>query len=297
MIEHGTTLLGFDIDTEKDIALSNSSLVERYIAARKAERGVTPKGEEWMRYTLPRFAQAMAKKQIGLLMATRDDVRGFLSTVNGVWNRHSYFRGIRAFFGFLEREGLIELSPCYKMQAPKLPQKVMPRPTLPEVRALLESAGSARNRAIICLFADTGFRVSELANVKLGDIDWKSRTVKVWGKGGKQRRGKFSDTTASYLRQHLATYTPNGNIWGLNARGVSMMLKRLSYRTQIRCNPHSLRRTWTIESIKGGVNLLDVKSLGGWSSLSMVERYAGEANAEDAIDRYRPLMESSKSKN
>jgi integrase/recombinase XerC len=216
-----------------------------------------------------------------------------LSTVNGVWNRHSYFRAIRAFYNYLEREGFIELSPCHKLQAPKLPNRVMPRPTLPEVRRLVESSDSVRNKAIICLFADTGFRLSELANIKAEDINWQRQTVKVWGKGAKQRVGKFSDTTANYLRQHLESYASNGNIWGVNQRGIAEMLKRLRLRTGVVCNPHSFRRAWAIETIKNGTNLIDVQVLGGWEDLEMVKRYAREVNSEDAISRYKPLMQSS----
>ena len=108
------------------------------VAARKAERGLTPKGERWIRTTLPTLAVVMAKKQIALLMVTRDDVRDFLTTVNGVWHKHSHFRVIRAFYNWLEREGKIKMSPCYKMQAPKTPKLVLPRPTLSEIRKLID---------------------------------------------------------------------------------------------------------------------------------------------------------------
>jgi integrase/recombinase XerD len=251
---------------------------------------LTAKGEHWIRETLPKFEKFADAKGVYLLEVTRDDIRDFLSSLNGVWNRHSHFRAVRAFYNWLEREKYIELSPCYKLQAPKLPRKVMPRPTLPQVKTLIESSDSARNKAIICLLMDLGLRNSELASIKPEDIDWQRQTVKVWGKGAKQRVGKFSDTTASYLREHLATYTPNGNVWGINQWGIAIMLKRLGLRTGITCNPHSFRRAWAIETIKTGTNLIDVEALGGWESLEMVRHYAREVSSEDAIERYRPVM-------
>ena len=114
--------------------------------------------------------------------------------------------------------------------------------------------------------------------------------MKVWGKGVKQRMGKFSNTTTRYLKEHLATYPPSGNIWGINQRGIAIMLKRMNQKTYIACNPHSFRRAWVIESIKNGTNLIDVQALGGWESLEMVRRYAREVSSEDAIERYQPLM-------
>ena len=273
-------------------AVNNLKLVENYVNSRKAERGLTNWGEQWIETTLPKFAIALARNGKSLLTATRNDVRDFLSTVNGVWNRHSYFRVIRAFFNWLEREDSVKISPCYKMQAPKTPKLVMPRPTLPEIKKLVEVAPTARDKAIILMMVDTGFRKGELAGIRLTDVNWEARTIKVWGKGAKERVGKFSDTTERYLREHLASYRPNGNIWGLNYYGIASMLSRLEKATGITCNPHSFRRAWAIESIKSGVNLLDVQVLGGWDDLEMVKRYAREVNSEDAISRYRPLMQS-----
>ena len=139
--------------------------------------------------------------------------------------------------------------------------------------------------------ADTGFRRCEIASIQLGDIHWDTRTIKIMGKGEKERVGKFSDTTEHYLREHLGSSSPNGNIWGINYYGIGMVFRRLEKKTGITCNPHSFRRAWAIESIKQGVNLLDVQVLGGWEDLEMVKRYAREVNAEDAISRYKPLMQ------
>lgn len=280
-----------DEKNQKAMTVNNLKLVESYIAARMAERGLTPKGEQWIRTTLPKFALAMAAKETDMLIVTRDDVRDFLSTVNGVWHKHSHFRAIRAFYNWLEREGKIKISPCYKMQAPRTPRLVLPRPTLSEIEKLIDVAGTSRDKALVSLMADTGFRRYEIAMIQLKDIHWDTRTIKVMGKGAKERVGKFSDTTEGYLREHLASYTSNGNIWGINYYGIGMVLRRLQKKTGITCNSHSLRRTWAIESIKQGVNLLDVQVLGRWEDLEMVKRYAREVNSEDAISRYKPLMQ------
>ena len=273
--------------------VNNLKLVERYKQCRKAERGLTPSGEEWVNNTLVKFAKALELKGVKLLEANRDDIRQFLASISSAWMRHSYFRAIRAFYNWAEREGFIELSPCYKMQAPKTPKPILPRPTLAQVNKLIETVDSLKGKAIISLLVDTGFRRQEIANIGLEDIDWQNQTVKVWGKGAKQRVGKLSNTTIRYLKGHLATYNPNsGNIWGLNSSGIQTFLRRLKLATGIPCNSHSFRRTWAIENIKRGVNLLDVQVLGGWESLEMVKHYAREVNSEDAITRYKPLMEN-----
>ena len=53
-----------------------------------------------------------------------------------------------------------------------------------------------RDKAIISLFADSGMRLSELAQIKAGDIDWEDYTITIWGKGNKQRRAPFIERSA-----------------------------------------------------------------------------------------------------
>ena len=241
--------------------LSNQALQELYIASRKAERGLTRNGEVWIRQSLPHFINLLSSYRVHACDATRDDVRTYLATIDSPWKRASHFRAIRAFYNFLEREGSIQLSPCHRLQAPKTPKVVLPRPTLPEVHKLLEHLSSDRDRALVCLLMDTGFRLSEVANIGNEDINWDD-------------------------------FPPKGgsNVWGITRSGIALMLRRLKRETGIACNAHAFRRAWTIESIKQGVNLLDVQVLGGWESLDMVRHYAREVNAEDAISRYKPLV-------
>lgn len=278
-------------NTECVVLVDNLYPVEQYIAARKAERGLTRRGEEWIRYTLPKFATAIANVDINIVDVSRDNVRAFLAEVNGVYNRHSHFRAIRAFYNWLEREGRISISPCAGMQAPKLPVKVLPRPTLREVHELLEITPSARDRAIISMLMDTGFRLNEIAGIRPEDLTLRERTVKVRGKGNKERMGRYGETTDKHLNEHFATYSPNGNIWGITYEGIRVMLQRLKKKTGIVCNAHSFRRAWAIESIKKGVNLLDIQLLGGWVDFEMVKTYAREVTSDDAIRRYKSPLD------
>ena len=140
------------------------------------------------------------------------------------------------------------------------------------------------------MFTDCGFRLSEIAGIKPADINWEQRTVKVWGKGSKERVGRFGDTTLHYLQRHLETYVPSGNVWGVNRAGIQTLLVRLRRNTGITTNSHSFRRAWAIEALKQGLNVIDVQLLGGWESLEMVKRYTREVDSEDAISRYKPLL-------
>ena len=260
--------------------------LETFIDSRKGERGLTQKGEIWIREALGGFLQLFSNP----VMVSRQDIEGFLVQVNGSWNKHSKFRAIRAFYNWLEGQGRVQVSPCHKMQAPKLPQVVLSHPSLAQIRELVEKAPTFRDRAIISLFADTGMRLTELANVRADMIDWATNTIRIVGKGRKERMVKFSASTASLIRKHLAQFSPNGNIWGITANGIQLMLQRLYRDTGIKANPHSFRRAFAIELRKRGIDSLTIQCLGGWESLDMVERYSKAAKQEIALAEYVPLM-------
>jgi len=79
----------------------------------------------------------------------------------------------------------------------------------------------------------------------------------------------------------------------ISSAGIATMLKRLSKETGIKCNPHSFRRGFAIHNLKTGLSTRIVQSLGGWQSISMVERYSRSLSFEDALEVYRSVNSSS----
>jgi len=76
-------------------------------------------------------------------------------------------------------------------------------------------------------------------------------------------------------------------IWGINARGVQIMLKRLQDRTGVPGNPHTFRRTFAVLLRKAGVDTMTIRDLGRWESVQMVERYTHSFGFQDAIKFYK----------
>ena len=85
-----------------------------------------------------------------------------------------------------------------------------------------------RDKAIISLFADSGMRLDELANIKEAHIDWDSHTITIWGKGNKQRKAPFTEKTAELLKQVIAQNGHGENIWHMKRRGIQNMLLELA---------------------------------------------------------------------
>jgi len=114
---------------------------------------------------------------------------GSLTCSNG--GKHAYYRTLRTFYNWLysPRSGY-DLNPQYNpillVDPPKVEKKILPSLNCEQVEYLIEQAGCVRDKAIISLFVDSGLRLSELANIKVHDIDWANRLIKVLCKGNKE---------------------------------------------------------------------------------------------------------------
>jgi integrase/recombinase XerC len=82
-------------------------------------------------------------------------------------------------------------NPISWVEPPKMPKLILPSLTKEEVELLILKAASARDKAIIALFTESGMRLSELVNIRAKDIDWGNHTIRVLGKGNKEGYAPF----------------------------------------------------------------------------------------------------------
>lgn len=246
--------------------------------------GVSPKTLKYYRERLLKFVSA-----VDYLHATRQDVQGYLNSIPankyGLGTRHASFRAIKAFYRWLTSEYNIT-NPMDGMPAPILGKPILPSLKKEQVIYLIEKAPSTRDKAVISLFVESGLRLSELASIKPGHINWINRTVRVMGKGRKEAHAAFGDLTVKYLKAWLEQYQPTGNIWGVNQWGITSMLRKLKADTGLPCNPHTFRRTFACLLRKAGVDTMTIKDLGRWESLEMVQRYTRSVDFDDSLIFY-----------
>jgi site-specific recombinase XerD len=223
-----------------------------------------------------------------------------IKTVNMFFNslrcslggKYGYFKCLRAFYNWLYSHGSglgfrPEDNPILWIEAPKRPQLILPSLTGEQVKLLIDTAQSVRDKAIIALFTESGLRLSELADVELGDIDWGSHTIRVLGKGRKEAYAPFGESSERYLKEWFAEYSPNSKIWGLNHWGIVSMLKRLEVATGLPCNAHTFRRTFACLLRRAGIDSLTIKDLGRWESLDMVQTYTRSLTFQDSMKFYK----------
>jgi len=266
---------------------NESGLLTLFLRDRQ-EKGLTVNTIEYYSMYLKKFLSEMDKPVAGI---EKEDITEFIGSLTcSPGGKHAYFRAIRAFFRWMEAEGLISNIP--RMVAPKVPKPLRPAVSAVDVGRLLTAAKGTRDKLIVSLLADTGLRRTELSSVEWADVDLEQDTIRVWGKGAKQRLVRYGPRSKSLMEMWLEQ--PNkqagGSLLGLQSTGLQDMLSRLQERTGIKCNAHALRRTFACESVRNGLNVFYVQSLLGHSSLTMTRIYAEQVSSEDAIKAYKPIV-------
>jgi site-specific recombinase XerD len=221
-------------------------------------------------------------------------INGFLNDLGcSGGGKHAYYRAMRVFYRWLysQRSGYNlnpQSNPILAVDPPKVEKQILPSMMAEQVLQLIDQTENIRDKAIISLFTDSGLRLSELASIKIQDIDWKQRLIRVRCKGNKEALATYGEKTEGYLKQWIAEYSPNGNyIWGINKWGIIEMLKQLKAKTGLPCNPHTFRRTFACLLRKAGVDTMTIKDLGRWESLEMVQRYTRSVTFQDSLKFYK----------
>ena len=268
---------------------SGKQLVSNFLKSRR--EGLSPESIEFYKDYL-----RLANTVIGFHI-TGQDISQFLCSLrctNG--GKHAYYRALRAFYNWLyspkSGHGLNpQDNPMLLVESPKVEKRILPSLTTEQLDYLIDQAECIRDKAIVSLFADSGLRLSESANIEQANIDWQHRLIKVRCKGGKEGLAPFGQRTEKLLREWLSEHPGGGKLWDLKARGIAWMLWRLGAKTGLPCNAHTFRRTFASVLSKRGVDSLHIMRLGRWQSLAMVDRYTRSVQFEDSLKLYTSIMD------
>lgn len=212
-------------------------------------------------------------------------------------NRH--LSSIRSFYEYLIKNGVLDASPFKLVSGPKkeskLPNYLQYDEFLDLVSTCEDDSLGLRNRMILELLFATGIRVSEAVNIKLSDIDFKNREIKITGKGKKTRIVYFNkvcqEIMSKYVlnaRQELlkgrkSDYLLLNHLGNpITRRGVADVLEKLIKKSAIKhkISPHTLRHTFATLMLNEGMDIREVQELLGHARLATTSIYTHISNEE-----------------
>ena len=235
-------------------------------------------------------------------------IRGFINHLyQQKFNRASIARKLaclRSFFRFLCRQNYITQNFAKAVKSPRLPKKLPGVLQVHEINSFLDfefedTAEGERDRAIFELLYATGMRVSEIAGLKLRDLDPESGVMRITGKGKKERTVFFGSKAAlavkNYLNRRHELVDREDSEWiFLNSRGNRLSETRirqilnqylLKLAMQKRVSPHSFRHSFATHLLNAGADLRWIQELLGHSSLSTTQKYT-HLNVEQLLKIY-----------
>lgn len=217
-------------------------------------------------------------------------------------NRNSISRklsAIRSFYNYLLKENIIKINHFKEISNPKK-AKTLPKYAkdndLEKMFASFnkEKPLDQRNSLILEMLYATGIRVSELTNIKLNDIDKHNNSIKILGKGSKERivfYGSFcEDALNLYLKDGRAKLLKKNNDYlFLNKNGKKLSeryIREIINKTVKNCeinyhiSPHTLRHTFATDMLNAGADLMSVKELLGHSTINTTSIYTHVSNEQ-----------------
>jgi len=194
---------------------------------------------------------------------------------------------LKSYYKFLLREGVVEKNPMLKILPPKTSKKLpvfVEKSSMDELLDVVEfdeGEKGSRDRLIILLLYSTGIRLSELINLRVSDIDFNKETLKILGKGKKERVLPFSQSLGNEMKAYLDTAHPAE--WLFCTDKGKKLYAKLVYRivnsylrkvtTISKKSPHVLRHTFATHMLNNGADLNAIKEFLGHVSLSATQVY------------------------
>lgn len=244
------------------------------------------------------YLEYLDEKHIKLLKVKYDEIRAYLKYLSDKKDINSTISrkisALRSFYKYLQNNNKIENNPFSLINLPKKEKKLPRFFYYNELEELfntpkLNTPLGQRDRLILEMLYATGVRVSELVNIKISDIS--DRTIKILGKGNKERIVRFGEYCEEILKMYLndghyklnssSEYLFLNNSGGqLTDRGVRYLLDKIISKTTIekKISPHMIRHSFATHLLNEGCDILTVQELLGHESLTATSIYTHVTN-------------------
>lgn len=274
--------------------------IAKYLSCRKLD-GLSELTIKNYKYNLDRFAEFVQKR---VTTITAQDIREFLSHLVETRNitnstLETQKSILKAFFGWLETEEYITNSPTKKIRPTKCAKPIKKSLTIEELELLRNACKTPRQRCMLELFFSSGMRLAELHRVNIHDIDWQSNSIKIVGKGNKERVVYFSDKARLYIKKYLAvrgsfedpalfiaSKHPHAR---MGTRSIQQEINAIAENANVESHvhPHKLRRTFATFGSRSGMSLTSLRGILGHAKLETTMLYVDADQEAEAYEHSR----------
>jgi integrase/recombinase XerD len=257
--------------------------IKLFLAGKRLE-GLSPLTLEGYELELRIFAEHVQKATADITTA---DIRTYLGECDYLKNSSLSRRlsVLKSMFGWLTSEEIILRDPTRRIKPPKKEQRVPKALSIEELEMIREACITPRERALIEVYYATGARLSEVQKLNREDIDWQTMSVRVIGKGNKERPVYFSFKASYHLKKYLmrrvdevpALFTTERQPYRrLSDRGIQRAIKVIADRSGVKKNvhPHIFRHTFATLLLNNEADLVSVQGLLGHVDPATTQIYA-----------------------
>ena len=274
-----------------------SSVVAEHHTWLAVERGLAPNSLAAYDRDLRRYVGFMRRRRLGPDDVGEQDVHLYVDALRAEYSPATVARAlvaVRSLHRFALEEGLVVGDPSDAVGAPRVPQGLPKALTEPEIEKLLgavvgDDPRALRDRAILETLYAGGLRIGELVGLDRGDLDLEHGSVRVLGKGSKERVVPIGRTArralTAYLAEGRAHHSREGRVEAavfLNTRGGRLsrqtcwaLVRAAGDRAGLggRLSPHVLRHSCATHMLEHGADIRVVQELLGHASLSTTQVY------------------------
>ncbi len=293
-------LYKFDvIPQETGLAVSDvEDKLQIYLAVKKLD-GLSKRTLKNYEYNLLTFAGMLRKP---LATVTTMDLRMYLAArcknlKPSSTNTQIYI--LKSFFGWLFSEEYIPKNPMRKIKETKEPSRLREALTVDEIEVLRQKCKNLRERTLLEFCYSSGCRLSEIVSIDKSDVDFHNKTIRVIGKGNKERIVCFNTKSKFLLQEYIlsrkdnncalfvTSKAPYGRMGG---RSIEREISTIAGRAELgkAIYPHLLRHSIATHLLAAGMALHNVQALLGHSDPKTTQIYA-ETSLENVVYEYKRI--------